>query len=52
LTKARADLGSVLGRMGRYEEAAQQFEEILKKDPGNAEARRNLAFARKRLVEK
>lgn len=38
------DLGKVLCMVGEYEEARQVFEEVLAKDPDNAEAHNQLAY--------
>ncbi len=39
-------LGKALGQLGRHDEAIEQFNQALRLDPENAEARLNLAIAR------
>jgi Flp pilus assembly protein TadD len=43
-----ANLGVVLGTLGRFTEAGEQFEQALRIDPNNATLQSNLALLRKK----
>ncbi|WP_022668144.1 vWA domain-containing protein [Desulfospira joergensenii] len=48
---ARFNLANTRYRMGKLEEAAREYEEILKAFPGDKEARENLEFVKEKLEE-
>lgn len=47
--EGHAALGSLLGRMGKNREAIIHFREVLRLDPKNVEAARNINIAAERL---
>jgi tetratricopeptide (TPR) repeat protein len=49
--EARYNLAVVLGDMGRWEDAADQYRQLLAKDPNNADAKTNLDFVKEAGTE-